>query len=702
MLRVKSAPWRFPLRKGEQYFEADIACIPDGEVSSVELEALRRRLDKLFQEYASLSARINSDVVISVESRGTTGEYADAIANAALPKAEQRQAILEVRDPAQRMRLALGYLADEIEILKADKRIARKVQKQVDQNQKEYYLREQIKAIRSELGETSQSEADQWRQQMEKKNLPGNIREKLSREIDRYADLPAGSHEQPPARNYIECVLELPWTEQSEDNLDLSHAREILERDHYGLTKVKQRIVEYIAVGKLTGKINGQILCFVGPPGVGKTSIASSIAEALNRKFVRMSLGGIRDEAEIRGHRRTYIGAMPGRIIAAMRQSGVVNPVILFDEIDKLASDYRGDPAAAMLEVLDGAQNFAFRDHFLELPYDLSKVMFLTTANDKSAIPQPLLDRMEVIEVPSYLETEKVEIAKRHLLPKQMVKHGLKKSMLAVPEDMFPPLIRGYTAEAGVRELERVLGAVCRKAACEIGDGKAKVRLTHARMVEYLGQPQRPEEKRRKEDLVGVANGLAWTSVGGEMLEIEVQVVPGTGQVQLTGKLGDVMQESARAALTFVRANAHLLGIAEDTFKNFDIHLHVPEGAVPKDGPSAGITMATAIASALTDIPVHAGICMTGEISLRGRVLPIGGLREKLLAAVRGGMKTAVLPEANRKDMEEVPEEVKNALQIVYVSDALSALKAALLYMPNTKKSLPLTSAKRSAAGAIQ
>ena len=690
------------ITEGEHYFEADIACLSDGEVSNVELEALRRRLDKLFHEYASLSSRINSDVMISVESRETTGEYADAIANAALPKAEQRQAILEVRDPAQRMRLVLGYLADEIEILKADKRIARKVQKQVDQNQKEYYLREQIKAIRSELGETSQSEADLWRQQMAKKSLPENIREKLSKEIDRYADLPAGSHEQPPARNYIECVLALPWVEQSEDNLDLAHAREILERDHYGLAKVKQRIVEYIAVGKLTGKINGQILCFVGPPGVGKTSIAASIAEALNRKFVRMSLGGIRDEAEIRGHRRTYIGAMPGRIIAAMRQAGEVNPVILFDEIDKLASDYRGDPAAAMLEVLDGAQNFAFRDHFLELPYDLSKVMFLTTANDKSAIPQPLLDRMEVIEVPSYLETEKMQIAKRHLLPKQMEKHGLKKSMLTVPDDMFLPLIRGYTAEAGVRELERVLGAVCRKAACEIGDGKAKVRLTHARMVEYLGQPHRPEEKRRKEDLVGVANGLAWTSVGGEMLEIEVQVVPGVGQVQLTGKLGDVMQESAKAALTFVRANAHLLGIAEDRFKNFDIHLHVPEGAVPKDGPSAGITMATAVASALTEIPVHAGVCMTGEISLRGRVLPIGGLREKLLAAVRGGMKIAVVPEANRKDMEEVPEEVKSALQIIYVSDALSALKAALLYMPNAKKNLPLSDTKRSAAGAIQ
>ncbi len=690
------------ITEGEHYFEADIACLPDGEVSNAELEALRRRLDKLFHEYASLSSRINSDVMISVESRGTTGEYADAIANAALPKAEQRQAILEVRDPAQRMRLVLGYLADEIEILKADKRIARKVQKQVDQNQKEYYLREQIKAIRSELGETSQSEADLWRQQMVKKSLPENIREKLSKEIDRYADLPAGSHEQPPARNYIECVLALPWVEQGEDNLDLAHARGILERDHYGLAKVKQRIVEYIAVGKLTGKINGQILCFVGPPGVGKTSIAASIAEALNRKFVRMSLGGIRDEAEIRGHRRTYIGAMPGRIIAAMRQAGEVNPVILFDEIDKLASDYRGDPAAAMLEVLDGAQNFAFRDHFLELPYDLSKVMFLTTANDKSAIPQPLLDRMEVIEVPSYLETEKVQIAKRHLLPKQMEKHGLKKSMLTVPDDMFLPLIRGYTAEAGVRELERVLGAVCRKAACEIGDGKAKVRLTHARMVEYMGRPQRPEEKRRKEDLVGVANGLAWTSVGGEMLEIEVQVVPGVGQVQLTGKLGDVMQESAKAALTFVRANAHLLGIAEDKFKNFDMHLHVPEGAVPKDGPSAGITMATAVASALTEIPVHAGVCMTGEISLRGRVLPIGGLREKLLAAVRGGMKIAVVPEANRKDMEEVPEEVKSALQIIYVSDALSALKAALLYMPNAKKNMPLSDTKRSVAGAIQ
>ena len=674
---------------GEAYMVADIACLPDADYDPAEAEALRRRLSQALGEYASLSPRMNSETLATIERKEDPGAFADAVANAVMQKASDRQLFLEEDDPVQRLKLALRHINGEIEILRADRRIAKEVQAQVDKNQKEYYLREQIKAIRKELGDTQASETEAMRERLAAKDMPDGVREKVAREIERFGDLPAGSHEQPPLRAYIECMLDLPWREESEDDTDLAHARAVLEADHYGLPKVKQRILECLAVARLTGKVNGQIICFVGPPGVGKTSVSASIARALGRKFVRMSLGGIRDEAEIRGHRRTYIGAMPGRIISAMRQAGVVNPVLLFDEIDKLAQDCHGDPSAAMLEVLDSAQNFAFRDHFLETPYDLSKVLFITTANDRSAIPAPLRDRMEIIEVPSYLDTEKAEIAKRHLIPKQMEKHGLKRSMLSIPDMLLPQIIRGYTSEAGVRELERAVGAICRKAACEIGEGKQRVRLTRARLVEYLGQPKYRDHAARRADTVGVANGLAWTSAGGELLEIEVAAVPGTGQTQMTGRLGDVMQESVRAATTFVRANAQALGIADSAFKELDIHLHVPEGAVPKDGPSAGITMATAIASALSGIPVRANVAMTGEISLRGSVLPIGGLREKLLAAVRCGMSVAVIPAENKRDMEEVPAEVKEALRIEYVEDAMGALRTALTRLPGPKEAYP-------------
>ncbi len=668
-----------------EYMVADIACLEDAPYDKAVAEALRRRLGRDLAEYAVLSPRMNSDALATIESKADPGVYADAVANAVMQKAGDRQPFLEEVDPVRRLKMALRHLKGEIEILRADRRIAKEVQTQVDKNQKEYYLREQIKAIRKELGDTQASEADAMRERLADKDMPEDVREKVSREIDRFADLPAGSHEQPPMRNYIECMLDLPWREQSEDSTSLSRAREVLEADHYGLPKVKQRILEYLAVANLTGKLNGQVICFVGPPGVGKTSVSESIARALGRKFVRMSLGGIRDEAEIRGHRRTYIGSMPGRVIAAMRQAGVVNPVILFDEIDKLAADCHGDPSSAMLEVLDGAQNFAFRDHFLETPYDLSKVLFLTTANDRSAIPAPLLDRLEIIEVPSYLDTEKAEIAKRHLIPKQMEKHGLKRGMLTIPDALLPAIIRGYTAEAGVRELERTIGSICRKAACEIGEGKQRIRLTRARLAEYLGQPKYRDHTVQRPDAVGVANGMAWTRTGGELLEIEVAAVPGTGQVQMTGRLGDVMQESVRAAMTFVRANAEALGIATQDFREKDIHLHVPEGAVPKDGPSAGITMATAIASALSGAPVRSNVAMTGEISLRGNVLPIGGLREKLLAAVRGGVSVAVIPAENRRDLDEVPAEVKEALRIEFVEDAMAALRAALTRLPGPR-----------------
>ena len=664
-------------------FTADIQTVEDEECSPAEGEALRRRIMKKLTEYARLNQKFSSDTLASIEAKLIIGEFADAAANAVLKRPEQRQMVLEESRPVQRMKMMLKCFEGEIEILKADRRIATEVKYQVDKHQKDYYLREQIRAIRKELGENAETESDEFRQRLAAKQMPDSVREKLEREITRYGDLPAGSHEAPSARNYIECMLELPWTETSEDCLDLDHAREVLEADHYGMEKVKKRIIEYLAVAKLTGKVNGQVICFAGPPGVGKTSIVKSIADALGRKFVRMSLGGIRDEAEIRGHRRTYIGAMPGRVIAAMRQAGTMNPVILFDEIDKLAGDYHGDPAAAMLEVLDSAQNFAFRDHFLEMPYDLSKVMFLTTANDKSNIPAPLLDRMEIIDVPGYLETEKAEIAKRHLLPRQLEKHGLKKSMLTIPDAMYPAIIRGYTAESGVRELERVLAGICRRAACDIGDGAAKrIRLNSQRMKEYLGQPKFEDLAKEHKDTVGLVNGLAWTSAGGDTLEIEVQTVNGSGQILLTGKLGDVMQESAKAALTFVHANAETLGIDEKLFKEKDIHLHVPEGAVPKDGPSAGITMATAITSALSGIPVKGNIAMTGEITLRGRVLPIGGLREKLLAAVRAGITTVLIPAQNKKDLEDVPEEIKGALRIICVSDAMEVLEQALISSP--------------------
>jgi len=696
---------RFTSLEHGEYLTADAVQLDAPPYDETEAEALRRRLAKALGEYVALSTKLTADTAESVSRTEDAGAFADAVANVTLGKAEQRQHVLECFDVLDRLRETLTLVLGEIDVLRVDRRISQEVKRRVDKNQKEYYLREQIKAIRAELGETDQAEADLFLERLEKKDMPDALRETVKKEIDRFRELPAGSHEQPQMRNYIECMLDLPWTEQTQDDLDLAHARAVLDADHYGLEKVKDRIVEHLAVARLTGKVTGQILCFVGPPGVGKTSVSESIARALGRNFVRMSLGGVHDEAEIRGHRRTYIGAMPGRVIAAMRQAGSVNPVLLFDEIDKLTSDMRGDPASAMLEVLDSAQNHAFRDHFLEVPYDLSKVMFITTANSTDTIPRPLLDRMEVIEVPSYLENEKREIAKRHLLPRQMEKHGLKKSMLSIPDEVMRELIRGYTREAGVRSLERTLAKVCRKAACEIGEGKTRVRLTPQRMKEYLGPVRYLDVAAHKEDMAGVVNGLAWTSVGGELLEVEVQAVPGSGQVILTGKLGDVMQESARAALTFLKAHAEVLGIPMPLDKR-DIHVHVPEGAVPKDGPSAGVTIMTAIASALTGIPARADVAMTGEITLRGRVLPIGGLREKLLAAARAGMTKVIIPEENRKDLFEVPAEVRDALRIVFARDAMCVLAEALTRMPGGEEAcaevLPLHVPAHGRPGAIQ
>ena len=648
-----------------------------------EASTLRQMISRKFREfsYGNGKTPIRS-VVQAIETITDDIRYTYSVANIVMQEFQDRMNFIEQEDQSSRSLCLLTVMSRETEFAKLTHKIENDVRKQIEKQQREYFLREQIKVIRRELGENEQSEADGFREKLKSKTLPDEVRDRISREIERFSTLPAGSHEMPSLRTYIECVLDLPFSEASEDDLDVENARKILDKDHYGLEKVKERILEHIAVAQLTKKVNGQIICFVGPPGVGKTSISSSIAEALGRKFVRMSLGGIRDEAEIRGHRRTYIGAMPGRIIAAMRTAGTINPVLLFDEIDKLTKDYQGDPSAAMLEVLDSAQNFAFRDHFLEMPYDLSKVMFITTANSLYDIPEPLRDRMEIIEVPGYLSTEKVQIAVRHLIPKQLEKHGLKKSMLTIPDQVVELIVSEYTREAGVRSLERCIASVCRKAACEIAEGRKRIRMTKAKLHEYLGAPKYLDDEIEKVPGVGLVNGLAWTAVGGTTMQIEAEALKGNGQIQLTGKLGEVMQESAKAAITFIRAHSDELGIDPGFIKDTDIHIHVPEGAVPKDGPSAGIALLTAVTSALTGIPVRTRLAMTGEITLRGRVLPIGGLREKLLAAVRAGVTVVLVPEANRKDVEEVPAEITEKLRIHYVRSAHEVLEISLTRMP--------------------
>ena len=653
---------------------------------------LRSMISRKFKDFTfgNGSSPIKN-VIDSIELIPDDIRYVYSVANVVMQHYEDRINFLMQEDQSARCLNLLQVMNREAEFAKLMIKINDDVHASIEKNQREYFLREQIKAIRKELGESEQNEADEFRERLKNKVLPEEVRERISREIERFSTLPAGSHEMPSMRTFIECVLDLPFSEMSEDNLDVENARSILDRDHYGLKKVKERVLEHLAVAQLTGKVNGQIICFVGPPGVGKTSISSSIAEALGRRFVRMSLGGIKDEAEIRGHRRTYIGAMPGRIIAAMKTAGTVNPVLLFDEIDKLSNDYQGDPSAAMLEVLDSAQNFAFRDHFLEMPYDLSKVMFITTANSLYDIPDPLRDRMEIIEVPSYLATEKVQIAMRHLIPKQLEKHGIKKSQLSIPEDIAALIVEQYTREAGVRSLERCIAAICRKAACDIASGRKRIKVTRARLHEYLGIPKFTDEEIEKTPSVGLVNGLAWTAVGGSTMEIEAAVLTGTGQLQLTGKLGDVMQESAKAALTYIRAHAGDLGIPADFMKTTDIHIHVPEGAVPKDGPSAGVALLTAAASALSGRPVRARLAMTGEITLRGRVLPIGGLREKLLAAVRAGITDVLVPEANRKDIEDVPEDIVSKLVITYVKSADEVLSLSLLSKKAEPGSKPLS-----------
>ena len=676
------------------YLSAEVEEIP-GEAPvkrSARTEALVRQTYELFETYIELAPKMTPDILLSVLSSEDPGYIADYIAQNLPMRTGDKQAILEELRPVRRLEKLCQNLRREVEILELEQEMQGKVRDQLTRSQRDYVLREQLKVLQHELGEDQQGgdrELYDYRRQIEKAKLPVEVKEKLEKELRRLEKQPFGSAEATVLRNYLDTVLELPWGKKTKERVNVAAARKNLDADHFGLEKVKTRILEFLAVKQLAPQLKGQILCLVGPPGVGKTSIASSVAKAIHRNMARISLGGVHDEAEIRGHRKTYVGAMPGRIIAAIRQAGSCNPLLLLDEIDKLGNDQRGDPASALLEVLDGEQNATFRDHFLEVPFDLSDVLFITTANTLDTIPRPLLDRMEVIELTSYTDEEKLQIAKRHLLPKELKRHGLSRAQLKVSDDAIRSLIRGYTREAGVRVLERQLGALCRKAAMRVvSDGVKSVHITAENLETYLGIPRYHPDRLPRTEQVGVVNGLAWTSVGGEILEVEVGVVPGTGKIELTGNLGDVMKESAHAALTYIRSRAHQLGIDEEFYKTKDIHIHFPEGAVPKDGPSAGIAITTAMVSALTEIPVRRDLAMTGEVTLRGRVLPIGGLKEKTMAAYRNGIRTVLLPVDNEKDLEEIDQTVRAGLRFVTVEqvDAVLAEALALELAPGNKE----------------
>ena len=677
----------------EPYFEGALdELLPAAVPVSIETDALLRTAHTYFEEYCKMSGRISGETMQSVLEIEDPGQLADVIAANVLQKVDDRQQVLEEFDDLTRLESVCAILVRETELAGVEKKVQARVRKQIEQNQKDYYLREQIKAIQTELGDRDATDVEDLRERLQKTPMNDEAREKAARELERLSRMAPGSPEIGVSRTYIEWLLDLPWGKMTPDNLDLKRARRVLGEDHYGLDEVKERVIEYLAVCRIKNNMKGPILCFVGPPGVGKTSIAKSIARALGRKFVQMSLGGVRDEAEIRGHRRTYIGAIPGRIISSIKQAGTMNPVFLFDEIDKMASDVRGDPASAMLEVLDSAQNNAFRDHYLEAPFDLSGVMFITTANSVDTIPRPLLDRMELIEVSGYTEDEKLNIAKRHLLPGQIAEHGLAARAVRMSDKVLRSLIQGYTREAGVRTLQRTIGKVVRKSAVEMLDeGVETVTVTAEKLEKYLGAPRYHYEKAGKKPEVGVVNGLAYTVVGGDTLQIETTTMPGTGALELTGSLGDVMKESARAAKSYVRAHAVELGIDPEFYKKLDIHIHVPEGAVPKDGPSAGVTMTTALVSALTGIAVRQNVAMTGEITLRGRVLPIGGLKEKLLAAHRAGIDTVLIPKENVKDLEQVPENVRSAIRLIPVEDVREVLLQALCEPPRPRSVAAIT-----------
>ncbi|MEA3424259.1 MAG: endopeptidase La [Bacillota bacterium] len=671
------------LKSTEPFFEADVVLRYDSEhQKDVETEAMMRMVLRTFEKYVSVSSKISPEVILSVSSIDEPGRFADVISSQLVLKTEEKQQIIEAYIPKKRLEIIHEILIKEIEILEVEKQINDKVRTHINKMQKEYYLREQLKMIKKELGEENDldDEIDDMNKQLKKLKLPKKIGEKLKKEIDRLSKTSSSSAEGNVIRNYVNWILELPWNKQTKDVLDLKKARKILDEDHYGLKSVKERVLEYLAVRQLTKSMKGPILCLVGPPGVGKTSVAKSVARSLNRKFVRMSLGGLRDEAEIRGHRRTYIGAIPGRIINGVKEAGTKNPLFLLDEIDKLNGDFRGDPASALLEVLDPEQNKEFIDNYLEVPFDLSKVMFITTANSLSTIPRPLLDRMEVIEISGYTEDEKVNIAVRYLITKQLKEHGLSSDNISISEDALRSVINHYTRESGVRELERKIATVSRKAAAKIVEEKiSSLRVTKRNLNKYLGVERYKYDEIYKEDQIGVVTGLAWTSVGGVTLSVEVTPMKGTGKLVLTGQLGDVMKESATAGLSYIRSVANRYGIEEDFHEEYDIHIHIPEGAIPKDGPSAGVTMATAIVSALTKRPVNRYVAMTGEITLRGRVLPIGGLKEKSLAAKRAGIKKVLMPFDNVKDLEDIPNSVKKEIEFVPVKTMDEVLEHALM-----------------------
>ncbi len=668
----------------DEFYEVAIREWHEKPVEDPEIDALMRSVLGQFEHYINLSKKVTPETLAAVSDIDEPGRLADVICSHLSLKIKDKQDILETLDVRQRLEKLLDFLNNEREVLELERKINQRVKKQMEKTQKEYYLREQMKAIQKELGEKEgrAGEVDELRSQLEGKELPEKVREKVEKEIDRLEKMPASSAEGGVIRNYIDWLLGLPWGKLTEDDLDIIRAEEILNEDHYGLEKPKERVLEYLAVQKLVKRLKGPILCLVGPPGVGKTSIARSIARSLGRQFIRLSLGGVRDEAEIRGHRRTYVGAMPGRIIQGMKTAGTMNPVVLLDEIDKMAMDFRGDPASALLEVLDPEQNNTFSDHFIELPFDLSKVMFITTANAAHNIPRPLLDRMEMLYIPGYTEIEKLKIAERYLLPKQKREHGLEEEQLQAGEDTLLQVVREYTREAGVRNLEQQVASLCRKAAKEIvKDPEKKVVMTGELLKEYLGPAKFRYGMAEEKDQVGAVTGLAWTEVGGDTLVIEVTVMPGTGKLTLTGKLGDVMKESAQAAFSYTRSRVNELNIPADFHEKNDIHIHIPEGAIPKDGPSAGITMATALISALTNVPVSRHVAMTGEITLRGRVLPIGGLKEKSLAAHRAGIRTVLMPKDNEKDLEEIPESIREAMTFIPVGHMDEVLKHALVQL---------------------
>ena len=665
------------------FFLVDVEDAPEVIERNTEVEALVREVHTTFENYVKLKKKIPPEMVMSVSSIDEPGRLADTIVAHLGIKLEDRQNLLETINAAERLEKVLGHMRAEIEILEVERRIRSRVKKQMERSQKEYYLNEQMRAIQKELGEKDEfkNEIQEIEEKLKQKKLSAEAKDKVEKELKKLKMMSPMSAEATVVRNYIDWIISLPWNDFTDDKLDINEAERVLEDDHYGLEKVKERILEYLAVQSLVGKIKGPILCLVGPPGVGKTSLGRSIARATGRKFVRVSLGGVRDEAEIRGHRRTYIGALPGKIVQSMKKAGSSNPVFLMDEIDKMSTDFRGDPSSALLEVLDPEQNTSFNDHYLDLDYDLSKVMFITTANTLDRIPRPLQDRMEIIRIAGYTELEKLSIAKKYLLDKQKEANGLTADNLVFTDNAILGVVRHYTKEAGVRSLEREIAAICRKVAVEVvrRDRNAHIQVGSKSLHKYLGPVKFRYGKAETEVKIGVTTGLAWTELGGELLATEVTIMPGKGQLIITGKLGDVMQESAQAAMSYVRSRATELGLAKDFYQKLDVHIHVPEGAIPKDGPSAGITMATSLVSALMKLPVHNDLAMTGEITLRGTVLPIGGLKEKVLAAHRAGIKKVLIPAENEKDIEEIPATVLKTVELELVSHMDQVLKKALV-----------------------